>query len=237
MCRFFISYHHSPVAITPLISEFAQYSKNTPAPDGDWQGDGWGMLTNGGKIETYVSLKPIWEDMNYNPNPKPASKLLVLHARSATFKSQLNDVSFQQPFWNDRYAFVFNGFLPNITISSPYFSGVSGAQKIWSFLSHMLDLYDPQIALSKTVHILKKKSAEPKAINIGLVDVTDGATWCYTYYDRFSHYYHIHYKKEGDGFSLITGSMPSQDVTAKIPFDTVYPLGVRGGNGHRKKLI
>jgi len=103
------------------------------APDGDWQGDGWGVAWQIDKSwKIHKSLSPIWEDLD-KFSTIPQTNLFIVHARSAGFPQHKNTLEFNQPYLHNNLCFVFNGMIRGVKIQR-VLGGKIGAQKVFSFL-------------------------------------------------------------------------------------------------------
>lgn len=129
MCRFFMIKSETPLKIEGFLMKFSEVCKNSRTPDGDWQGDGWGISYTGDKNEwiIYKSINPIWEEKD-QIKKIPESKFFLVHARSSSFENQRNFLEYNQPFIYEKYSFVFNGFVKGISL--PFrVKGDIGSQK------------------------------------------------------------------------------------------------------------
>lgn len=232
MCRYAIIFNKNDCfSASDFVDNFSKFAKTSTAPDGDWQGDGWGMAhkTNHGtnSFVSYKSLDPIWIDAHSRKDSK--TKLLIIHARSATFKSQKDDINFNMPFCNDKYCMVFNGSLSSIKIDSPYFTGVTGAQKIWSFMQKCLSIEAPLAAMKKVVRILSRTSNGKVTINLTIVDI-EGNMWGYSYYETSPEYYAQWLFKNESGYVLSTGQLFPR-LNVRLPVGKIYSLTSGGKFG------
>jgi len=159
------------------------------APDGDRQGDGWGVawLNEENQWQVKKSLSPVWQETEIFET-FPQTSLLVAHARSASFSHHKGVIEFNQPYISENYAFVFNGMLRGVTLSN--FPGKIGAEKIWYLLQRKLAQNDPPAALEKVKQILMHHSREIVALNIGLA--TTGNMYALNYFTRNPEYYILH---------------------------------------------
>lgn len=179
MCRFLLFKSSTVQNLRTLIQDFAEMSERSRAPDGDWQGDGWGMawLNSEKKWETHKSLKPIWQDFDSFEKLPPTSHL-ALHARSASFPGHKGIIAYNQPFSNKDYVFVFNGIIKGVKFNRPI-PGKIGAQKIWTLLQEKLDKSnDLQNILKDLSQDISKHSQEVDALNVGLLSGTEAVAVC-----------------------------------------------------------
>jgi predicted glutamine amidotransferase len=187
------SYHE--IELLPLMTEFAEATRNSRSPDGDWQGDGWGAcwLNESGDWSLYKSLLPIWED-TASFSLVSATHYLLIHARSASFPKDKAILEYNQPYVNKEYAFVFNGLLKGVKIPIPL-EGTIGAQKIWSLTKKILSHSKPHDALISLKETLFKYSSELYAMNIGLCDKSN--FYCMNLYQEHPDYYQFrHYASQ-----------------------------------------
>jgi predicted glutamine amidotransferase len=170
MCRFLVVKSEEKICPAPLLEAFANMAEKSRTFDGDWQGDGWGVawLGDENKWQRYRSLKPVWKDREQFVRI-PDTKVFTVHARSASFADQKGILEYNQPYFNDRFSFVFNGHISGVKLPSSI-PGKIGAEKIWSLLQNFLEKNDPGTALEKIKHILEKNSKSIQALNIGLAD-------------------------------------------------------------------
>jgi len=158
----------SPFHVAGVLTSFADMVARSRAPNGDWQGDGWGVgwLDASREWRVRKSVNPIWEDAPVF-SEIPATTALVTHARSASFPEQKNILAYNQPFAAGPYAFVFNGFLQGVSLPFPV-EGKIGSQKIWSLLADLLKVNSPEESLRELVRLLESHSRRVLALNIGL---------------------------------------------------------------------
>lgn len=192
MCRFLLCKLNKPINLQSILNQFAEMAKKSKAFDGDWQGDGWGFswLNAKGSWKLYRSLKPIWQDAQSFNRLNTKTKLFAIHARSATFPHHKGNIEFNQPYVNNSYIFVFNGYLKGVSLSIP---GKIGAEKIWFLLQKALTEKKPIEALEKVKNLLKKNTKEIQALNIGLSDGNN--IYALSYYTKHPEYYRLRYIK------------------------------------------
>ena len=173
MCRFFMVKSQIPIRPEEILLKFAKMAQTNNTPDGEWQGDGWGVcwLSNDNQWRLKKSIRPIWEDQVYFPF-FPSSRLICAHARSATFTHHKGSLAYNQPFVQGSYAFVFNGFLKKVSFPKPV-AGEIGSQKIWNILLELLKNFPPRQSLIELNKLLEKRAHHIPALNIGLCDKTN----------------------------------------------------------------
>jgi len=195
MCRLLLAQFKRPTQPRELLARFAEMSKYSKALDGDWQGDGWGLawLTDTKEWHTRKSLSPIWDDTE-SFSHIPNTSICIAHARSASFPQHKGIIEFNQPYLSGKYAYVFNGLLRGVTLSS--LPGKIGAEKIWYLLQQELKNNNPQEALAKLKQLLIDSSKEIIALNIGLA--TNEKIYSLNYFTRNSEYYSLHHWVEND---------------------------------------
>lgn len=191
MCRFLLLKTIKPKRPAVWLDRFASMAKNSQAYDGSWQGDGWGIawLDKNSQWQVKKSLLPIWEDQKLIIDI-PETTTFAIHARSASFSQQKNILDYNQPYVNNSYTFVFNGFLKGVSLSDRI-AGQIGSQKIWSLLQGYLAKMTPKKALIKICRVLLKNSQEVQALNIGLADSKNIYALCY--YSKYPRYYQLKY--------------------------------------------
>lgn len=190
MCRFLIAKSKKPINPQKLLDLFAEMCKQSKAPDGTRQEDGWGVawINQKGEWETKKSLHPIWDDKKTFAEI-PETKTLVVHARSATFIQEKGYIEYNQPYIDDKYCFVFNGSLKGVHFTKPI-SGKIGAQKIWTLLIDQLATKTSSDALITIKNILEKHSKQIIGLNVGIVTQDDAAALCY--YSEYKPYYTLY---------------------------------------------
>jgi predicted glutamine amidotransferase len=202
MCRFLIVKSEKLLKPWDFIFNFAEAAKKCCSYDGDWQGDGWGVswLNEKNEWKLYKSLLPIWEDNN-NFSLVPLTNLFVIHARSASFEKDKNNIDLNQPYINNKYAYVFNGLIKSIKL--PFrIKGAIGAQKIWNILQQYLNekQITPFLALNSLKTMLLKYAKEIQAANIALINCQSIS--CLTIYNAHPSYYQLKLYKDNDIFIL-----------------------------------
>ncbi len=193
MCRFMAVKSESPIDPHPFLASFAEMCRNSKSYDGDWQGDGWGVGTvshTNGKPRwlTKKSLRPIWEEADAFRSI-PDSRMILAHARSASFPEHKGIMEFCQPFVGEEYAFVFNGLLKGVSL--PFAAeGRIGSQKMWSILHSLLKGHSPSSAFECLITTMKANTRSIQAMNIGACDADH--IYVYSYFTRHPEYYRLH---------------------------------------------
>ncbi|MCL4488786.1 MAG: hypothetical protein M1570_11745 [Chloroflexi bacterium] len=168
MCRFLLAKSDQELEPQELLAAFAGMCRNSRAPDGDWQGDGWGVAwRQEGEWKLYKSLQPIWEDAQAFA-AVPPTRLLVAHARSAGFPDQKGILAYNQPYVQDSLCFVFNGMIRGVRLPQGL-EGEIGAQKIFAWLRQELERKDPAEALQGLDRVIRSRSRRVVGMNIGVV--------------------------------------------------------------------
>lgn len=169
MCRFLMARSEQGVLEThTLLSAFATMCEHRRAPDGDWQGDGWGVAWRGDDgWQAKKSLSPIWQERN-TFSSVPPTKLLVVHARSAGFPQHKGVIEFNQPYVKDGLCFVFNGMLRGVSVPL-VLEGTIGAQKIFSFIKNEALHKGGDEALRALDGTIKAHTRRIDGMNAGLV--------------------------------------------------------------------
>ena len=197
MCRFLIVKSSYPVRIDELLKQFAQACFLSRTPDGDWQGDGWGIsfLSEDGQWLIRKSLLPIWMETDVFSH-FPQSKFFLVHARSASFPNQKGLIDFNQPFISFRYAFVFNGFIKGMSFPQTV-QGNIGSQKLWRMLLKLLEEEeDPARAIPRLKEACLGQAKKVNALNIGFCDQRFVYALCY-------------YECHPDYYTLYASNLPS----------------------------
>ncbi|HEX9804921.1 MAG TPA: class II glutamine amidotransferase [Candidatus Dojkabacteria bacterium] len=156
-------------------------SEKSKALDGDWQGDGFGIswVDENNSWQEIKSTKPIWLTTDLF-SKIPRTKLLSVHARSATFKSQMQegDTSYNQPYNNSEFSFVFNGHLKGVKLKRVV-PGKIGAEKIWNLLLNELEKNGMEDSLKNIDQFLTNHTEEIGAMNIGVADKNNIYALCH----------------------------------------------------------
>lgn len=176
MCRFLLVKSKEKIALEELLNQFSEMCEKSRAPDGDWQGDGWGIALrlrsgqakiNDKKWEVRKSLNPIWEAKNtFNQFPK--TNMFVVHARSAGFPQHRGNIEYNQPYIANDLCFVFNGMIKGVKLAKPL-TGKIGAQKIFSLILHEKKIKSIEKLLKSVDKLLLENSQKIIGMNIGIV--------------------------------------------------------------------
>jgi predicted glutamine amidotransferase len=217
MCRFLMVRSGRPIDPGPFLESFAELARTTPAPDGDWQGDGWGFAWREDEAWQVVkSDRPIWDDSTVLKKP-PAATVFCVHARSASFPHQKNRVDLNQPYVDGPFAYVFNGFLEGVTPPAPL-PGEIGAQKIWSRLKNSLAgaaAAAPENALDDLAAFLDRHARKIHGLNVGLCD--GRRLYALTRFDADENYYRLRGFRS-PGLSMVcSGPLPGWDFEPLPP--------------------
>ena len=191
MCRFLMIKSRRPFQAADILRKFAAMAEQSRAPDGDRQVDGWGVgwLDQGGQWQARKSLKPVWQEAEALAE-FPASRLFLVHARSASFPYQRDVLEYNQPYFNETYGFVFNGLLEGVAFPFPV-GGRIGSQKIWNLLSAGLGRSSPKKCLMELAADLEGCSRRVQALNIGLGG--QDRLYAYCQYEGDGGYYQLQY--------------------------------------------
>ncbi len=198
MCRFLLVKSENSVDPRLYLEKFSAMAEKSKAFDGDWQGDGWGIswLNKQNRWVLHKSLKPIWQDKS-SFFTVSRSRILLIHARSASFPQHKNNIDFNQPYIDNRYSYVFNGYLMGVRLT---LKGKIGAEKIWLLLRKLLTEKNPTGALKKAKRILHTHTRQIQALNIG---ISDGKSiFALNYFTKHPFYYQLHFHKD-QALSLI----------------------------------
>ncbi len=164
------------------------------APDGDWQGDGWGIASKGQSWEVYKTLKPIWKDRD-KFQEFGETDIFAVHARSAGFPDQKGIIEYNQPYINDLLCYVFNGMIRGVSLSMPL-EGKIGAQKIFSLLKQQIKNKSPEQALEHVDNLIINNSKKIEGMNIGIVYEDKFYVLCE--YENNNDYFGIRYYQDND---------------------------------------
>lgn len=199
MCRFLLVRSEEKIKPQELLSQFAAMCKVSRAPDGDWQGDGYGIAwKERGQWKLIKSLLPIWKDKD-SFSKIPTTNLLVAHARSAGFPQHKGNIVYNQPYIEDSLCFVFNGLIRGVTIQRKL-KGEIGAQKIFNLIIEELDNSKPDEALKIIDKLIVENSKKITGLNIGLVK--DNRFYALCRYDGNKDYFSLHFV-ENDEVTLL----------------------------------
>jgi predicted glutamine amidotransferase len=170
MCRFLIANSNNLINPKDLLNTFSTLAQASRTIDGDMQNNGWGMawLDDENQWQIYKSMKPVWEDTAVFESFIPTKTLLV-HARSASYSKFIDDVSVNQPYFNNKFSFVFNGDLSGVKIDKPV-PGKIGAQKLWYLLQQNLLNESPYNALQSFTQFMRQNTSKIWGMNIGFTD-------------------------------------------------------------------
>lgn len=152
-----------------MMRSFADMAKHSHAPDGDWQGDGWGVSwRESNNWRSYSSLLPVWKD-SQKFTDVPETTFLLVHARSASFIKDKDILEYNQPYCDQNIAFVFNGLLKGVQLPQPV-PGQIGAQKIWNMIRAQFADTDVKAAMRQTISLLQTNTRKIQALNLGISD-------------------------------------------------------------------
>lgn len=193
MCRFLAIKSNQQINNRAILFDFSRACARSRTIEGDRQGDGWGVswLDDDSNWQSYHSLQAIWKDEQQLAIIPPTTQLLV-HARSASFDDHKNDVSVNQPYLQDEYAFAFNGVVYGVKLQKRV-AGKTGSQKIFNLLKNDLQNQSPSQALTKTWQLLKNNSKGIKGFNCVLSNQDQLYIW--SDYGDASGYFQLNYFK------------------------------------------
>lgn len=191
MCRFLMIKSERRIHAANIVESFAQMTEKSRAPDGDRQGDGWGICWVDEKNvwQTKKSIQPIWNETSVF-SQIPESHLFLVHARSSSFPQHKNVIDFNQPFVDDPHGFVFNGLVRGISLPIQPNGGI-GSQKLWFLLKRLLRQFEPNASLIILKNVLEKNSKSVQALNIGLSDKSRMFAYCW--FSENPEYYNLQF--------------------------------------------
>lgn len=198
MCRFLLVRSKKKIKPETLLNQFALMCQKSRAPDGDLQGDGWGIASKISNWDIYKSLKPIWEDRD-KFQEFAETNMFIIHARSAGFTQHKGDIEFNQPFIQDDLCFVFNGMIKGVKIGRKL-SGKIGAQKIFSLILEEKKSNSIKDVLMNVDKLLLGNSEKIIGLNIAVVQENKFYILCE--YEKNRNYFGIRYF-QNDGMTLI----------------------------------
>lgn len=198
MCRFLLVRSKKKIKPETLLNKFALMCQKSRAPDGDLQGDGWGIASKISNWKIYKSLKPIWEDKE-KFHKFPESDLFAVHARSSGFPDQKGIIEYNQPYISDDLCFVFNGMIRGVSLNMEL-AGKIGAQKILSLLKQKIENDSIEGSLQQINELILSKAKQIEGMNIGVVSKNKFYILCE--YEKNSNYFGIRYF-QNDGMILI----------------------------------
>jgi predicted glutamine amidotransferase len=216
MCRLLVVSSKNEIHIKDYLEEFAFISKTTLTPDGDQQKDGWGLLTY---YQFYKSIKPIWEEKHLFSN-FDQSQLLVAHARSAS--NGINNLNFNQPFFDNQLIFVFNGLLRGVKIN---IDGLIGSQKLFNLIKNLYKS-DQNNFLNKFKEIIVNQTQLIVGMNIVIVDLSLKKINLISIFNQNEDYFTLHYYEDQE--KIIICSNPLFNLNfLKIPSHTLKTIDLK----------
>ncbi len=199
MCRFLLVRSKNKIKPETLLDQFAQMCEKSHAPDGDWQGDGWGIAIKSQKSKVkskkwdiYKSLKPIWEEKDKFQEFEEINSFVV-HARSSGFPQHRGNIEFNQPYISDGLCFVFNGMIKGVKVGR-ILEGKIGAQKIFSLILQEQKNKSMGEVLKFTDKLLLDNSTKIYGMNIGVVQNDKFYVLCE--YEENADYFGIRYYQD-----------------------------------------
>ncbi len=200
MCRFLVALGAAPFDPRGLIAEFAAMAEASRSPDGDRQGDGWGVawLDGEGRWQRHRSLAPIWEESPAEACPS-LTRGFAVHARSSSFPGDRGEIEHNQPYLLDGHAFVFNGLLHGVSLPGRR-DGEIGAQRIAALLGAFLKRMPPADAAAKLLRTVEERARRIPALDLAIV--APDAIVALSRFESHPEYYRIH-RLEEDGFRAV----------------------------------
>lgn len=215
MCRFLVVYSEKAISMRPILVDFAKMCEVSRTHDGDRQKDGWGVswLNSKGEWKIKKSLKPIWRDRKLFIDI-PKTKLLVVHARAASYEKTIGDISFNQPFVGKKYVYVFNGHLRGVQLKTKVAGGI-GSQKAWSLIESSMKKNSAKAALSEVYKLIKSNTKELLGLDIALVSKKTMVIVSDTNINK-DDYYRL-WEAEKNGITIVCSEKISGFKFSKLP--------------------
>ena len=208
MCRLLYVKSKTDFSMTEHLTIFSSIAKNSK----EYQGHGWGCsFLNNSEWVHYKNIKPIWED---DFSQFPTTNVMIVHARSA-FEDKDIIVENNMPFFDDKYVFIFNGELRSVKINA---NGRIGAEKIFNFIKRF-DNSNMNVALSKGIEVIKKRSSYIRAMNI-IIAEKDKVHYS-SLFNEDADYFQMYYKQNKDELIICSEIYPNEKNWIKIENDSV----------------
>ncbi len=189
MCRFIVVRSQEKINPKEILRAFSQMCEKSRTPDGDRQGDGWGVAWKTDNTwNLHKSIKPVWEEKAFF-DTLPGTNLFAVHARSSGFPEHNNIIEFNQPYIDGSLCFVFNGMIRKVKLPFPL-EGKIGAQKIFSLIKKELKQNTADV-LSHVNKTISSYAQEVRGMNIALVNGQSVSALCR--YTNDANYFSIHY--------------------------------------------
>ncbi|MFW9928821.1 MAG: class II glutamine amidotransferase [Candidatus Thorarchaeota archaeon] len=189
MCRILLVRNKEMFDPSIYLQKFSLMARKSK----EYQGDGWGYaywMKN--HWVPYKSVNPIWEESFDN---FPLTNLLIAHARSS-FNNTGPDIDSTMPFIRSSKAFIFNGELRKVRLSS---KGKTGAEKLFNFIIRLErgDLYD---ATKKAMNIIQDRTDYIRAANFIIAD--NKLALIFSLYNEDRDYFTLWQFKDENGFII-----------------------------------
>ncbi|HVN75999.1 MAG TPA: hypothetical protein VMT19_06755 [Thermoanaerobaculaceae bacterium] len=228
MCRFLVARCAAPFDPRDLVAEFAVMAEASRSPDGDRQGDGWGVawLDDGGRWQRHRSLAPIWEDSPSEACPR-ATRGVAVHARSASFPGDRGDLEHNQPYLLDGHAFVFNGLLTGVSLPGRR-RGEIGAQRIAALLGAFLKRLSPAEAVGRLQRVLEERSRRIPALDLAIVG--SAGVVALSRFTSHPEYYRLHACADGAVEAVCSQPLDGRPWR-ELPTGTPVALGAPAAGG------
>lgn len=211
MCRLLLIKAETDFNIAVELQRFATIAAHSK----EFQGHGWGCsYLKNGAWRHYKNIKPIWED---DLTAFGESRLLVAHARSA-FKDEGIVVENNMPFYDDRYAFIFNGELRGVRIAE---QGRIGAEKIFNFIKRF-DHGSMLEALTRGTEIIRKRSKYVRAMNIIIAEKE--RSYVTSFFNEDPDYFTLHASHARGKTIVASDPLPGLEQWEELPNGTVQVI-------------
>ncbi len=207
MCRLLCVKSAQMFSIAPHLHKLAHISHESK----EYQGHGWGCTwVNDNQWRFFHHIDPIWEQ---DLNDFGETTLLLAHARSA-FRDEGIFVENNMPFFDRRYAFVFNGELHGVRIKE---RGRIGAEKIFNYIKRF-DKGDMLSAIERALGVIEKKTRYVRALNLVLADTK--TAWFASSFSEDPNYFQMHRRKTRDLDIICSQPYPGEPGWQAIPDGT-----------------
>ncbi|MBP9758755.1 hypothetical protein KBD45_03600 [Candidatus Dojkabacteria bacterium] len=168
---------------------FAEVSENNPTPDGNWQGDGWGIsyidpLLKWRGFKTFVS---IWKNIGFAHIFMP-SNIFMLHVRTLIVEEEYVSEENNLPYFNDELSLVYDGDQLESKIDK---SVKPLIDRIWEQIQ-IVDKSNLESEFKTICEQINLEAEGYKAFNLVLSDKQNMYVYC-KYNPEAESYYQIHY--------------------------------------------
>jgi predicted glutamine amidotransferase len=171
------------------LTAFAEHAENNPGPEGNWQGDGWGVswLDPLNNWREFKLFPPIWQNKDFLYMFTPSNTFMA-HVRTLAVEEEYTSEENNMPYTNNELAFACDADLLESKVDS---ADKLVGLRLWEDIQK-LDKKNLEQEFKKLCENINLEEKALKSANLVLCDKENVYVYC-KYLAERKDYYQIRY--------------------------------------------